>query len=86
MVTQSNLETAFGKHLNIPFSHYVANRFGVFIPMNCFGDRSEIITDNQLIISLSIDANPRINSSKAYGESSSNFNGQFALVTAAMTM
>jgi len=55
LVTQSGIESAFGKYLNIPFHHYLANRFGFFIPINPFGDRSQIITDNQLIVSVTLD-------------------------------
>ena len=40
LVTQAGIETAFGKFLNIPLTHYLANRFGFFIPINPYGDRS----------------------------------------------
>lgn len=46
LVTQSGVESAFGKFLNIPFTDYVANRFAAFVPINPYADRSQIITDN----------------------------------------
>lgn len=46
LVTQSGLEMAFSKYLNLPLNHYLANRFCQFIPINCFGSRDLLITDN----------------------------------------
>jgi hypothetical protein len=68
LVTQSGIETAFGKFLNIPLTHYLMNRFCYFVPVNPYGDNSQIITDNQLIVSLSLNFDSRIESSKHYGE------------------
>lgn len=75
-----------GKYLNIPLTHYLANRWCYFIPVNPFGDRSEIITDNQLIVSASFDFTAREANSKAYGESNQSCNNQFSMLTVAMTM
>jgi hypothetical protein len=86
LVTQAGIETAFGKFLNIPLTHYLANRFGFFIPINPYGDRSQIITDNQLIVSASLDFASREASSVHYGETNRNITGKFSLLSVAVTM
>lgn len=68
LATQSGLESALGKHLNIPLNAYTRNRFCAFVPLNCFNDRSQIFTDNQLIVSVSLDFSERIGNSTMYGE------------------
>jgi hypothetical protein len=45
MYLQSNLETAFGRVLDIPLEQWVKNRAVYFIPINPSGDRSKIIQD-----------------------------------------
>ena len=46
LVTQSNLESCFGKHLNVSLREFTKNRFGFFLNINPYADRSQIITDN----------------------------------------
>lgn len=86
LVTQSGLESAFGSHLNVSFREFTKNRFGFFIPINSFADRSQIITDNQLIVGASLDFNQRIANSSMYGETNTSPNNQFSMLTVCVTM
>jgi hypothetical protein len=62
------MQSMFKHYLDIDFAEWVQNRAIICIPFNTGASPDLALTSSQVVLSLTVDFTPRVQSSKLYGE------------------
>ena len=86
LVTQAGLQTSLNKYLNVSLQDYIQNRFLYVIPINTAGNPAMRIQDQQIVITANISNQSRKRIAETFNEYSQDINGQFGMLTFAVTL
>lgn len=86
LVTQAGLQTTLNKYVHLDLQSYLANRFFYWIPINTAGSQAMRIQDQQIVITANIDDSPRVGYSRTFNEITQGINGQFGMLSFALTL